>query len=380
MADQVGAKRARDRKLGLFVATHTENVVARAAAASKNNRWRRTQLQQKQQQLLPLSSGWIRRRGIRSHHSHQLYQQEEEESKASSEHTEEEKVEKVACKRSITGCSTRRSSKTSSPDNYIKEGGVGEEEFKKFSISSRDMFAALGDTNTGLISVRPGLSTALELLGVHPELKANVLADWSSHAFIDRPTFAAVLALPSLSPRQTHSPFEELQLHSQPSEPLIGVFLGGACNPTTWRKTIAVPLLEQHGITYYNPQVDEWSPELVPLEARMKAGAKVLLFVIGSRTRSIASMIEAGECITAGRRVVVVIEPFPDRDGVSDFSAAELKDLQRGRAYLADIAARHTTEVYTSLGASLHGLIDSFQEEKRDIGALGLNVLGSMLT
>lgn len=31
------------------------------------------------------------------------------------------------------------------------------------------------------------------------------------------------------------------------------VFLGGSCNPTTWRQDIAIPLLKSLGITYYNP-------------------------------------------------------------------------------------------------------------------------------
>lgn len=31
------------------------------------------------------------------------------------------------------------------------------------------------------------------------------------------------------------------------------VFLGGSCNPTTWRKNIAIPYLEKHGVTFYNP-------------------------------------------------------------------------------------------------------------------------------
>jgi hypothetical protein len=35
------------------------------------------------------------------------------------------------------------------------------------------------------------------------------------------------------------------------------VFLGGACNPTTWRATAAIPFLEAAGVTYYNPQVDD---------------------------------------------------------------------------------------------------------------------------
>lgn len=43
------------------------------------------------------------------------------------------------------------------------------------------------------------------------------------------------------------------------------IFLGGACNPTTWRQTIAIPLCERAGVKYYNPQVDNWTPDLVSL-------------------------------------------------------------------------------------------------------------------
>ena len=31
------------------------------------------------------------------------------------------------------------------------------------------------------------------------------------------------------------------------------VFLGGSCNPTTWRQEVAIPILKNLGITYYNP-------------------------------------------------------------------------------------------------------------------------------
>lgn len=31
------------------------------------------------------------------------------------------------------------------------------------------------------------------------------------------------------------------------------VFLGGSCNPTTWRADVAIPLLNQLNISFYNP-------------------------------------------------------------------------------------------------------------------------------
>lgn len=33
------------------------------------------------------------------------------------------------------------------------------------------------------------------------------------------------------------------------------VFLGGSCNPTTWRKDIAIPMLKALNITYYDPVI-----------------------------------------------------------------------------------------------------------------------------
>lgn len=35
------------------------------------------------------------------------------------------------------------------------------------------------------------------------------------------------------------------------------VFLGGSCNPTTWRADVAIPTLNKLGISFYNPVSDE---------------------------------------------------------------------------------------------------------------------------
>ncbi|KAH9284030.1 hypothetical protein ECG_02442 [Echinococcus granulosus] len=71
------------------------------------------------------------------------------------------------------------------------------------------------------------------------------------------------------------------------------VFLGGACNPTTWRKDIAIPFLEANGIPYFNPQFDEWRPELIAQEAAAKERASCLLFVFQPHlTRGLASLVE----------------------------------------------------------------------------------------
>lgn len=49
------------------------------------------------------------------------------------------------------------------------------------------------------------------------------------------------------------------------------VFLGGSCNPTTWRTDIAIPTLKSLGITYYNPvsplSTYQYNPQYLPSDS-----------------------------------------------------------------------------------------------------------------
>ena len=63
---------------------------------------------------------------------------------------------------------------------------------------------------------------------------------------------------------------------------------------------------------YYNPQVEEWTPDLVAIEARAKAEASSLLFVIDGQTRGLASMIEVSEYITSKRDIFVCVLDIPE--------------------------------------------------------------------
>ena len=113
------------------------------------------------------------------------------------------------------------------------------------------------------------------------------------------------------------------------------VFLGGACNPTIWRSEIAMPMLTSAGVTYFNPQTDDWDPEFVQVEAMMKERAEMLLFVLTKETRGIASMIETAEYIKDKRRVYVVIEEMSDADFHENVKTFEAKQkLCQSAAYL----------------------------------------------
>jgi raw len=143
----------------------------------------------------------------------------------------------------------------------------------------------------------------------------------------------------------------------------LDVFLGGSCNPTTWRHDIAIPMLDRAGVTYYNPQADNWSPELVDVETRAKDHADQLLFVIDSDTRAIASILEATEAICTDRAVSLVVKNV-DPVRRPEFES-EAKDLNRARAYLRDLATRHNVRVYPSVTAAVAGIIATVQESAR---------------
>jgi len=133
------------------------------------------------------------------------------------------------------------------------------------------------------------------------------------------------------------------------------VFLGGSCNPTTWRSDIAIPYLKQHGITFYNPQVTNWRPELMDIEDQAKQTAELLLFVIDNVTRSTASMVEAAYLAGCGRQLVLVIKQFKAPVVIYDelLQLSELEDLERSHAYLTDLVERMSIPVFSDLSVAL---------------------------
>jgi len=177
------------------------------------------------------------------------------------------------------------------------------------------------------------------------------------------PAYHAMLSSPLAS---AHSRFP---LPGDPDYVKPYVFLGGSCDPTTWRADIAVPRLTRAGIPFYNPQRSDWHPHLIALEAKAKEACDVLLFVIDSKTRAIASMLEATEYIMAQRRVVIVILDIPEGSRIDGevIGGRQLKDLNRARAFLCDIAARHQKfcDVFDSVENAVNHIIMSHPSAQR---------------
>ncbi|XP_076634686.1 uncharacterized protein LOC143348405 isoform X2 [Colletes latitarsis] len=144
------------------------------------------------------------------------------------------------------------------------------------------------------------------------------------------------------------------------------VFLGGSCNPTTWRSEIAIPTLQSLGITYYNPQVSHWGPELIAQEYEAKQTAKVLLFVIDNQTRNSAGIIEAAQ-LAATRRESLILVIYPYRQGQMIFgeivSTQEYYDLMNGLLVLQYLMERQRIPIFESVSVALNCTSKVLREE-----------------
>lgn len=108
----------------------------------------------------------------------------------------------------------------------------------------------------------------------------------------------------------THSSRQKASKH-QCNPCCFDVFLGGSCNPTTWRCEQAIPYFQSRNISYYNPQVSNWTPDLVEIEYRAKESASLLFFLIDHSTRSLAAIAEVCYLAARGKNLIVVMTPMP---------------------------------------------------------------------
>ena len=69
---------------------------------------------------------------------------------------------------------------------------------------------------------------------------------------------------------------------------------------------LQVPLLTIAQVSHYNPQVADWTKEMIEVENQHKREARLLLFVVNGQTRSIASLIElAGTAALSGTQLSI---------------------------------------------------------------------------
>jgi hypothetical protein len=109
-------------------------------------------------------------------------------------------------------------------------------------------------------------------------------------------------------------------------EKKLTVFLGGTCATSTWREEL-IPMLDEETVSYFNPVVEDWTPECQAVEDEHKANDDVVLFVLTPESKSIYSWVEVA--LAAARdpeRTVICV--LPERNGQA-YEGHELKAVTK---------------------------------------------------
>lgn len=100
------------------------------------------------------------------------------------------------------------------------------------------------------------------------------------------------------------------------------VFLGGTCNESTWRDEL-IPKL---GVDFFNPVVDDWTPECQAEEERQKNDiCDIHLYVITPKMTGVFSIAEVVEsAMTRGDHCIFC---YLTKDGGQEFTKGQIKSL-----------------------------------------------------
>jgi len=99
------------------------------------------------------------------------------------------------------------------------------------------------------------------------------------------------------------------------------VFLGGTCNDSTWRDEL-IPLLK---IDYFNPVVEDWTPECQTEEYRQKEICDIHLYVITPKMTGVFSIAELVDSSNKNPKGTVFM--IMSKDGDKEFDEGQLRSL-----------------------------------------------------
>lgn len=119
---------------------------------------------------------------------------------------------------------------------------------------------------------------------------------------------------------------------------MLSIGLFGTCGGSKWRDRF-IKKYEELGISFFNPQVEDWKPELAAIEAQHLAEDKVILFPVTNETYATGSLSEVGFSILNAiklddrRSFVVMIQ----MDLVSELAdPVACKESLRARALVSE--------------------------------------------
>ena len=103
------------------------------------------------------------------------------------------------------------------------------------------------------------------------------------------------------------------------------IFLGGTCGDSTWRKKL-IPTLE---IDYFDPVVDDWTPECQEEEIKQRQNCDFVLYVISPYMQGVYSIAEVVDDSNKRPERTVFCVLQSEREGLnySCFTKGEMKSL-----------------------------------------------------
>ena len=130
------------------------------------------------------------------------------------------------------------------------------------------------------------------------------------------------------------------------------VFLGGTCNESTWRDEL-IPLLK---VDYFNPVVEDWTPEDQEIEKVEKyEKCDIHLYVITSKMTGVFSIAEVIDSAhLSGNITILTVMP----DGFNEWELHSLKaviDLVKLRGGTANLES-DITRIANLINASVFSI------------------------
>ena len=159
----------------------------------------------------------------------------------------------------------------------------------------------------------------------------------------------------------------------------ITVGLFGTCGGSTWRDAF-MAVYDARGISYFNPQVDNWTPEMADNEAQHLVEDDIILFPVIRETTGIGSLAETGfamvQAAKAGtaRYFVFLVDTECDPAKVTDPVLANESRRARAlvRAHLRknthpNVFVCDTLDQMLSVSINLHKSIESIRHARHII-------------
>lgn len=160
-------------------------------------------------------------------------------------------------------------------------------------------------------------------------------------------------------------------------QPCIGLF--GTCGDSTFRKELFIPEYKRLGIDYFNPQVDDWKPELADIESDHLAYDVVQCWPVLGSTYGTGSLAEQGYSIASSLRAPSPLPKFiipmieMELDDKLDDEVARKESLRARKLASTHLANNASPNVYVvdsleemlEVSVALHGIAKVLVEQSK---------------